>query len=87
MYPKVNFELSMIWFKILNIELNVVTENIFAHLFPEKVQVWRIKKRLKWIRTCNYIVSVFAVFSILTLCLAVLVKQPDRSWSTDKSEN
>lgn len=38
MYPSVNFELSMIWFRILNRVLNVVTENIFAYLFSEKVQ-------------------------------------------------
>lgn len=52
-----------------------------------KSKCGELKKRLKWIRTCNYIVSVFAVFSILTLCLVVLMKQPGRSWSTDKSEN
>lgn len=39
MYPRVNFELSMVWFRILNGLLNVVTKNVFACLVPEKVKV------------------------------------------------
>ena len=42
MYSSVNFELPVIWFRILDRWLNMVTNSIFACLLPEKVWMWRI---------------------------------------------